>query len=80
MGTLHLVKSIGNSEFYRSDITQIDVTFISGKSDIIPGYDVGRLFDDNYSRNIAQIAVHTSSAPEPIELNLSQWLITEADQ
>lgn len=27
MGTLHLVKPIGNSEFYRSDIAQIDVKF-----------------------------------------------------
>lgn len=79
MGTLHLVKSIGNSEFYRSNITQIDVIFINGKTDVIPGYDVGRLFDDNYSRNVDQITVRTSSDPEPIELKLSQWLITEAD-
>lgn len=79
MGTLHLVKPIGNSEFYRSDITQIDVKFLNGKSDVIPRYDVGRLFDDNYSRNVDQITVHTNSDPEPIELKLSQWLITEAD-
>ncbi len=30
MGTLHLVKPIRNSEFYRSDIAQIDVNFLNG--------------------------------------------------
>lgn len=79
MGTLHLVRSIGNGEFYRSDIEQIEVKFNNGKNDVIPKYDVGRLFDENYSRNIDLIIVHTLSDPEPIEINLSQWIIQEAD-
>lgn len=79
MGTLHLVKPIVPGDFYRSDISKIDVTFINGKSDSIPGYDVGRLFDENYSSRIKQITVHTLSDPEPIEINLSQWIIQEAD-
>lgn len=79
MGTLHLVRSIGNGEFYRSDIKKIEVLFNNGKTDVIPEYDVGRLFDENYSRNVDQITVHTLSDPEPVEIKLSQWLITEAD-
>lgn len=78
MATLHLVKKIGNKDFYRSDVTYVVADMLEGSTQTIPATEIDKLINENFTDKIDEIVVHTADKMMQ-KFTMSEWLVTEAD-